>query len=136
MKWPTPMLYEISKNFCECCLCRDKFSLYIWHHVIKILNFILTVITIQIHTFLKYKVKAWQYKPYGPLLKYIHIYIYTHTHMALAGMAHWIKHQPANQSVAGSIPSQGTPLGCRLGPQVGECERPSTLMFLSLFLKK
>ena len=32
---------------------------------------------------------------------------------ALAGVAQWIEHQPANQKVAGSIPSQGTagPLG-------------------------
>ena len=29
---------------------------------------------------------------------------------ALAGVAQWIEHQPANQRVAGSIPSQGTRL--------------------------
>ena len=36
---------------------------------------------------------------------------------ALAGIALWIEHGPANQRVAGSIPSQGTCLGCRPGPQ-------------------
>ena len=30
---------------------------------------------------------------------------------APAGVAQWIKHWPANQRVAGSIPSQGTCLG-------------------------
>ena len=28
--------------------------------------------------------------------------------MALAGVAQWIEHRPANQRVVGSIPSQGT----------------------------
>ena len=37
--------------------------------------------------------------------------------LALAGVSKWIEHQPANQTVAGSIPSQGTCLGCRPGPQ-------------------
>ena len=36
---------------------------------------------------------------------------------ALAGVAQWTKCQPVNQRVAGLIPSQGTCLGCRLGPQ-------------------
>ena len=31
--------------------------------------------------------------------------------MALAGVAHWIECSPANQRVAGPIPSQGTCLG-------------------------
>ena len=39
----------------------------------------------------------------------------TDTH--LTGVAQWIECQPANQRVAGSIPSQGTYLGCRPGPQ-------------------
>ena len=30
---------------------------------------------------------------------------------ALAGVAQWVEHQPVNQKVAGSIPSQGTCLG-------------------------
>ena len=37
--------------------------------------------------------------------------------VALAGMAKWIECWPKNQRVAGSIPSQGTWLHCRLGPQ-------------------
>ena len=43
--------------------------------------------------------------------------------MALAGVAQWIELQPANQRVAGSIPSQDTCLGCRPGPQQGAHER-------------
>ena len=35
---------------------------------------------------------------------------------ALAGVAQWIEHSPANQKITGSIPSQGTCLGCRYGP--------------------
>ena len=42
---------------------------------------------------------------------------------ALAGVAQWIEHQPANQRVAGSIPHQGIYLGCRPGPQWGACKR-------------
>ena len=38
---------------------------------------------------------------------------------ALAGVAQWIERQPANQRVTGSIPSQGTGLGCGPGPQYG-----------------
>ena len=37
----------------------------------------------------------------------------------LAGVARWTECQPANQRVAGSIPSQGTCLGCGPGPQEG-----------------
>ena len=36
---------------------------------------------------------------------------------ALAGVAQWTEHRPANQRVTGSIPSQGTFLGCGPGPQ-------------------
>ena len=36
---------------------------------------------------------------------------------ALAGVAQWIEREPANQRVAGLIPSQGTCLGCRPVPQ-------------------
>ena len=36
---------------------------------------------------------------------------------ALGGVAQWIKCGPANQKVAGSIPRQGTSLGCGPGPQ-------------------
>ena len=36
---------------------------------------------------------------------------------ALAGVAQWIECRPANQRVAGLIPSQGMCLGCGPGPQ-------------------
>ena len=36
---------------------------------------------------------------------------------ALVGVAQWIGHRPVNQRVTGSIPSQGTCLGCRPGFQ-------------------
>ena len=42
---------------------------------------------------------------------------------ALAGVAQWIEHWPANQKVTSSIPSQGTCLGCGPGPQLGACKR-------------
>ena len=42
---------------------------------------------------------------------------------ALAGVAQWIECQPSNQSVVGSIPSQGTRLGCGPGPHEGAHER-------------
>ena len=41
----------------------------------------------------------------------------------LAGVAQWIECQPANQKVSGSIPGQGTSLGCGLGPLLGACKR-------------
>ena len=54
---------------------------------------------------------------------------------ALAGVAQWIQCWPANQRVAGSIPSQGTHLGCRQGPRLGVCERqPHMDVSLPLFL--
>ena len=43
--------------------------------------------------------------------------------VALAGVAQWIEHQPANQRVASLIPSQGTCLGCGPGPWLRACER-------------
>ena len=39
------------------------------------------------------------------------------TEGAMAGVAQWIEHGPVKQRVACSIPSQGTCLGCRPGPQ-------------------
>ena len=36
---------------------------------------------------------------------------------ALASVAQWIECWPVNQRVAGWIPSQGTCLGCKPGPQ-------------------
>ena len=37
--------------------------------------------------------------------------------LALAGVAQRTERWPENQRAAGSIPSQGTCLGCRSGPQ-------------------
>ena len=37
----------------------------------------------------------------------------------LASMTQWIECWPENQGVAGSIPSQGTGLGCWPGPRLG-----------------
>ena len=52
----------------------------------------------------------------------------------MAGVAQWIEHWPANQSVAGLIPSQGTCVDFGPGPH-RRCARGNyTLMFLSLFL--
>ena len=46
-----------------------------------------------------------------------------------------VEHGPANQMVASSVPSQGTCLGWRPGPQWGVCERqPHTDVSLPLFL--
>ena len=42
---------------------------------------------------------------------------------SLAGVAQWIECQPVNQRVTGSIPTQGTSLGCGPGPQLGTHER-------------
>ena len=60
--------------------------------------------------------------------------------LVLAGMSQWIKCQPVKQRVAGSIPSQGTCLGYRPGPQLGARERqpcfsPSLSPSLSLTLE-
>ena len=51
---------------------------------------------------------------------------------ALAGIAQWIGHLPENQKVTGSVPSQGTHLGCRPGPQLGVCERQPIDVSLAL----
>ena len=60
-------------------------------------------------------------------------YVETWSKRALAGVAQWIELRPANQRVAGLVPSQGACLGGGPG-QVpsGEYVRDShTLMFLS-----
>ena len=67
---------------------------------------------------------------------------------ALAGVPQCFEHWPENWNVPGSIPSQGTCLGCGSGPQLGACERqlitvsfihwcfsPSFFPFLLLALK-
>ena len=43
--------------------------------------------------------------------------------LALASMAQWIECWPENKKVTSLIPSQGTCLGCRPGPQLGACKR-------------
>ena len=53
---------------------------------------------------------------------------------ALAGVAQWTEHQPANQRVAGLIPSQATCLGCGPGPQGAHERQPHTDVFLPLFI--
>ena len=40
-------------------------------------------------------------------------------YLALAGVAQWTEHRPANQRVMDWIPTQGTCLGWRPGPPVG-----------------
>ena len=46
-----------------------------------------------------------------------YIYVIKLQIIALAGVAQWIECRPANQGVAGSIPSQGPCLGWGPGPQ-------------------
>ena len=56
---------------------------------------------------------------------------------ALAGVAQWIEGWPANQRVAGLIPSQGTCLGCGAGPQLRVPKRqPHIDVSLPPFLEK
>ena len=50
---------------------------------------------------------------------------------ALAGVAQWTEAWPVNQKVAGLIPSQGTCLVCGPGPQLGECEKQLTDVYLT-----
>ena len=50
------------------------------------------------------------------------IFLYLKNNFALAGVAQWIERWPVNPRVAGSIPSQGTFLGCGPDPQLGACE--------------
>ena len=53
----------------------------------------------------------------------------------MAGVAQWIEHGPVNQRVTGSIPSQGTSLGCGPGPLWEARERqPHIDVSLLLFL--
>ena len=42
--------------------------------------------------------------------------------ISLAGVASWVEGQHANQKVAGSIPGQGTCLGCGPGPWLGHVQ--------------
>ena len=49
--------------------------------------------------------------------------LYKNDALVLTGVAQWIECWPANQRVTGSIPSQGTCLGCRPDPQLGVYKR-------------
>ena len=54
---------------------------------------------------------------------------------ALAGMAHCTERPTVNPRVVGSIPSQGTCLGCDPGPQCGTCKKqPHIDVSLPLFV--
>ena len=52
----------------------------------------------------------------------------------LADGARWIECWPMDLKVAGSIPSQGTSLGCGTGPRSGAHERHPIDVSLPLFL--
>ena len=45
------------------------------------------------------------------------------SYVALAGVAQLVGHHPTDPKVMGSIPSQGTCLGCRFGPQLRVCPK-------------
>ena len=49
-------------------------------------------------------------------------------------VAQLVECSPRNQKVAGSIPCQGTCLGCGPGPWLGACERQPINVSLSMFL--
>ena len=72
------------------------------------LAFAIAVVSILIHVFeeLKSKFRA-------------EFFVFKNTELALAGVAQCMEHRPVNRKVAGSIPSQGTCLGCEPGPQLG-----------------
>ena len=53
---------------------------------------------------------------------------------ALAGVAQWIECRTMNQRVTGLIPSQGTCLGSRQGPQLGAFKRQPINVSLPLFV--
>ena len=57
----------------------------------------------------------------------------TYDPVALAKCLHWSQHHPVHQRVAGSIPGQGTCLGCSFNP-LSACIGGNQLMSLSLAL--
>ena len=62
-------------------------------------------------------------------------YVRQNDDLALAGVAQWIECWPAEERVSGSIPSQGTCLGCRPGLWEGEHKgQPHIDVSLPLFL--
>ena len=71
----------------------------------------------------------------SPFLSLSEINFFFKFSIALAGVAQWIEYQTVNQKAACLIPSQGTCLGCRPGPQCGVRERqPHTDVSPPLFL--
>ena len=69
------------------------------------------------------------------LVTFIHNISLSIRRNTLAGVAKWIECQPANPRFVGSIPSQGTCLGCGPGPQWGAHEgQPHIDVSLALFL--
>ena len=52
----------------------------------------------------------------------------------MTGMDQWIEHLPVNQKIAGSIPSQGTCLGCTRGPLLGAYKKQPIDVSLPVFL--
>ena len=66
-------------------------------------------------SFKEYMLGTWYVQGWSKLG--LQLFIWKKTCRALAGVAQWIEHSPANQRVAGSIPSQGMCLGCGPGPQ-------------------
>ena len=77
--------------------------------------------------------------PYNFLNIWMMIF-YKNISLALTSVAQLVGPHPANWKVAGLIPSQGTCLGCRPGPQLGHVQKVGdrcfsiTLLFLSLLL--
>ena len=67
--------------------------------------------------------------------KWVKTVLHRKSFQALAGVAQWIEHRPANQGVSSSMPSQGTCLGCRPCLQWQVCVRqPYIDVSLPLFL--
>ena len=57
--------------------------------------------------------------------------IIKNAHQALAGVAQWIEHWPANWRVTSLTPCQGTWLGCGPGPQLGVNKRQPMVVSLT-----
>ena len=76
-----------------------------------------------------------KYKATPKFLNYIYFsrarQVENKAYLALVGVVQWTEYQLLNQRVAGSISSKGTCLGCRLGLQLGKCERQRTEVSLT-----
>ena len=57
---------------------------------------------------------------------YVYIENWKDVFLALAGGAQWTEYRPEKPGVTGLIPSQGTCLGCRPGPQWGARQEATT----------